>query len=281
MIKNDGKKGIVLWQGKSLLDNNRIMVIATGVLGKSKNEKTGEMIQTWILRRDVHPMTARRMGEDFSICGDCMHRENSTCYVNLCHGPINIFYAYLDGTYKHFEDSDIEHFRGRNIRIGSYGDPAAVPFEVWEKITKVANSFTGYTHQWNNPNIDNRLKTICMASVDTIKGFTVEYNLAQAKGWRTFRVRESAENILFENEFACPASKEGGEKVQCNQCRACGGLSSKTSKSVSIMLHADTPELGNWRLKRYLKIMKQRKNKKAWRRNYVKERKIYESVCRF
>jgi len=281
MAKQNEPKGIVLWQGKSLIDGNRIMVVATGVYGKSENRKTGEMIQTWILRRDVHPMTARRMGDDFSVCGDCMHRENSTCYVNLCHGPINIFYAYLDQSYKHFEPADIELFRGRNIRVGSYGDPAAVPFEVWDNITKVANGYTGYTHQWHNPITDPRLKNICMASVDTIKGYAKEYKLAQKAGWRTFRVRESLENELFENEFVCPASKEGGEKVQCELCRACGGWSSKTKKSVVIMLHADAPALGNWRLDRFMRIMKLRKWKKSWRRDYAAERKIYRQTCKF
>ena len=84
--------GIVLWEGKSLIDGERIMLIATGVYRKSKNSKTGDMIQTYIMRRDVHPMTARRMGDDFSVCGDCMHRELSTCYVNL-RMVINVFYA--------------------------------------------------------------------------------------------------------------------------------------------------------------------------------------------
>lgn len=273
--------GVVLWQGKSLLDGQRIMVVATGVYGKSANKKTGEMIQTWILRRDVHPMTARRMGNDVSVCGDCMHRESSTCYVNLCHGPIGVFYAFVDGSYKNYEDSDIDLFVGRDIRIGSYGDPAAVPFEVWENIVNVANSFTGYTHQWQNKNIDDRLKDICMASVDTIKGFTKEYDKAQSLGWRTFRVRESLDNELFDNEFVCPASKEGGEIVQCEKCGACGGHSSKTDKSVVIMLHGDVDIMGNWRKKRYIEVMKKRKNKKAWRRDYASERKIYNKVCKF
>ena len=87
--------GIILWQGKSLLDNQRIAVVATGVYGKSENRKTGDMIQTWIIRRDIHPMTARRMGDDFSVCGNCMHRENSTCSVNLCHGPIGVFHSFI------------------------------------------------------------------------------------------------------------------------------------------------------------------------------------------
>ena len=63
--------GIVLWKGKSLLDGKRIMVVATGVYSEkaTTNRKTGNMIQTYILRRDIHPMLARRMGEDFRSRG--------------------------------------------------------------------------------------------------------------------------------------------------------------------------------------------------------------------
>lgn len=280
MFKKKKPIGIVLWQGRSLLDGERIMVVATGVYGKvSKNGKTGEMIQTYVLRRDFHPMLARRMGEDFSVCGDCMHREQSTCYVNLCHGPINVFYAYLDGSYKDFEPGDIELFKGRNIRIGSYGDPAAVPFEVWEMLHKVGNNVTGYTHQWRI--CDPRLKDICMASVDTIKDYMVEYHKATAMGWRTFRLRESKDNPLMENEFVCPASKEGGIKMTCEKCGNCAGLSVKSNKCPVIILHADSDQLGNWRLDRYMRIMKKRKNKKAWRRDYIGENKVFKATCKF
>jgi hypothetical protein len=271
--------GIILWQGKSMLDGERIMAVATGVYGKSENRKTGDMVQIWILRRDVHPMTARRMGDDFSVCGDCMHRENSTCYVNLCHGPIGVFHAFIDGSYKPYDDSDIELFKGRNIRIGSYGDPAAVPFAVWENIVKVANDFTGYTHQWES--CDQRLKTICMASVDSIIGYTKEFDKAQSMGWRTFRVRESADNPLADNEFVCPASKEAGQKTTCENCGLCSGLSAKITKSISIILHADADALGNWRYNRFMRVMKLRKWKKAWRRDYKSERKQYRAICKF
>ena len=111
--------GIILWSGKSLLDNERIALIATGIFTKSENQKTGEMIQTYIIRRDMHPMFARRMGEDKSVCGDCKHKEESTCYVNLCHGPIGVFHALVDGSYREWRDSDVDLFRNRNFRIGS------------------------------------------------------------------------------------------------------------------------------------------------------------------
>ena len=44
--------GVVLYEGPSVLDGAPIAVIATL---KSANVKTGDMIQTWIIRSDMHP----------------------------------------------------------------------------------------------------------------------------------------------------------------------------------------------------------------------------------
>ncbi len=273
------KSGIILWSGKSLFDGERIIIIATGMFLKSANIKTGNMIQTYIMRRDIHPMLARRLGEDKSICGDCKHRENSTCYVNLTHGPGKIFNAFHDNRYRNYEDDDIKYFRDNYIRIGSYGDPAAVPTEVWKNICNNSKAFNGYTHQWKN--CDQKLKNYCMASVDSIKGYTKEYHLARQLGWRTFRIRENSDNPLLENEFVCPASKENGAKTTCKKCNSCSGLSKDTKKNPTIILHGDSDTLGNWRNKRYVKMMKKIKNKKGWRRDYKSERKQFKKICTF
>jgi len=272
--------GIILWSGKSLIDNERIAVVATGIFSKSENRKTGDMIQTYIIRRDIHPMLARRMGEDKSICGNCKHRENSTCYVNLCHGPIGVFHALVDGSYRPYKDSDLELFKDRVFRIGSYGDPAAVPFEIWENICKIVKSYTGYTHQWKK--CDQRLKKYCMASVDSIIGYTKEYQQARALGWRTFRIRESLDNLLMDDECVCPASKEAGVLTTCEKCNLCGGMNRANAKNPVIMLHADSEAMGSmWRRDRYIAMMKKIKNKKAWRRDYDGERKIFKKICKF
>ncbi len=274
--------GIILWSGKSLLDGERIACIATGIFTKTANRKTGDMIQTYIIRRDMHPMLARRMGEDFSVCGDCKHRENSTCYVNLCHGPIGVFNALVDGSYREWQDGDLELFKDRNFRIGSYGDPAAVPYEIWENVCSVVKGHTGYSHQWNNKKTDQRLKNLCMASVDSIVGYMKEYEKAQSMGWRTFRVRESLDNVLMDNEFVCPASKEAGVLTNCEKCGLCSGLSRTNARNPVIMLHADSEAMGSmWRWERYVKMMKKIKNKKAWRRDYQTERKMFKKVCPF
>ena len=286
-MQNKKPIGIILWQGKSLLDGKRIAVVATGVFGKSENVKTGDMIQTYIIRSDMHPMFARRMGEDFSICGDCKHKEQSTCYVNLCHGPIGVFHALVEGSYRHMQDGDLDLFKDRYVRIGSYGDPAAVPYEVWNDICMAAKGFTGYTHQWNNKKTDPRLKNICMASVDSIVGYNKEYEKAKLAGWRTFRVFADDKGVKVhdvkqDDEIVCPASKEAGVLTDCQKCNLCCGLNKANGKNVVINHHADSEVMGSlWRRDRYITIMKKIKNKKAWRRDYAAELKIFRKTCKF
>jgi len=280
MIKAKKRKptGIILWKGKSLLDGESIMAIATGVFGKSKNPKTGDMIQTYILRTDIDPILARRLGEDKSLCGDCKHKEHSTCYVNLGQGPKRIFKAFHNDSYREWQDGDSKYFKNRHIRFGSYGDPASVPFEVWNTLAKNAKDFTGYTHQWKK--CDQRLKQYCMASVDSIKGFNKEFFQAQLMGWRTFRIRESLDNELCENEFVCPASKEAGVLTSCEKCNACNGTSQNRKKSPVIMMHTGLEMMGM--REKYIKMMKAIRDKKKYRiKDYKETQKKFKKVCSY
>ena len=230
--------GIILYKGKSLIDGKPIVVLASGIFDKSENEKTGNMIQTWIMSAVMAPIQALKYGYDYSVCGDCKHRHVGSCYVNVAHGPHNSYYAYLNDRYIPFEDSHLELFKGRKIRLGSYGDPAAVPTEVWSKICSVTDGHTGYTHQWHTHFIDPDLKNYCMASCDN----TTEYIKAKALGWRCFRIRPSdafniPTNRLNVNEFVCPASNEAGNKTTCSKCKACMGLGASTYKDPCIIVH--------------------------------------------
>jgi len=203
-----------------------------------------------------------------------------TLYLTLNIGFINN--SLIDGSYRDYIDSDLELFKDRFVRLGSYGDPAAVPYEVWENICNVAAGYTGYTHQWDNKKIDQRIKNFCMASVDSIVGYTKEYDKARALGWRTFRVRESLENPVMDDEFVCPASKEAGVLTNCQRCNLCCGLNRINAKNPVIMHHADSEVMGSmWRRDRYIAVMKKIKNKKAWRRDYKAERKIFKQVCKY
>lgn len=91
------------------------------------------------------------------------------------------------------------------------------PFETWQPIFKVVRGWTGYSHLWRK-DFAQPYKTIVNASVETVAG----YHEARARGWRPFRIRRPDEALL-PNERVCPASEEGGFKVQCDNCLACSG----------------------------------------------------------
>lgn len=236
--------GAIIWEGKSAIDGAPIMVIATGTkTGKSRNGKTGDLVQTWILRADIDPVTATKTGDDSSICGACPHRGetavidgeavnlNRACYVTVFQAPLNVWKTAKRGVYPRMKGENARALlAGRNVRLGAYGDPAAVPFYVWESILADSARGTGYTHQWRE--CDARFARYCMASADSAQ----EAQEAQAMGYRTFRVGTAAEKMA-RGEFLCPASKEAGAKTNCAACLACGGKSSPNKASVFIPVH--------------------------------------------
>lgn len=229
--------GIILYRGPSMLDGAPIVAIATGLAANSRNEKTGAMIQTWIVRDDISPVAAIKSGDDASICGDCMHRpaKGGSCYVKVFQAPRSVWESNRRGIYAQAADLAAIAAIGadRVVRIGSYGDPAAVPVEVWQALTSRANAWTGYTHQWRN---HPALAPYCMASVDS----EAEAIMARANGWRTFRIRVAGGRLAPKDEFVCPASEEAGKKTNCASCRACMGTSAKARVSPVIIAHGAT-----------------------------------------
>ena len=227
--------GYILYQGPSALDGAPIVVIATGFRDASSNVKTGGMIQTYILLSGVSPVAGVQSGADASICGDCPHRgyidaatgknAGRTCYVNVGQGPGAVFRAYRAGKYPAIPSFTL--FSGRKVRLGTYGDPAAVPAYVWQGIANRAAGWTGYTHQWRN---SGALKAFCMASVDSPE----EQREAVAEGWRTFRVALPGQEERLAKEVLCPASALAGKRLQCETCMACSG----GSRSGSVMIPA-------------------------------------------
>jgi hypothetical protein len=257
MLKKDMPNGVIIYQGPSLIDGKPIVVIANG-LKVSKNPKIGDMIQTWILRTDIHPNDALKTGADYSICGDCMHRgeyiaktdtiTNRTCYVNLYkQGIFSIFNAFKRGSYPVCDIKFLQLFKDRHVRIGSYGDPAAVPLYVWETISKHCKDFTGYTHQWKT--CDSGYSKFCMASCETVSDAMEVGRLNRGeigdmkKGdyWRTFRVRLNVGDLIYQDERQCPA--QVSDKVHCDSCGLCDGFDSnryndnRKNLNVTVVFH--------------------------------------------
>lgn len=216
--------------GYVLHETKHRVVIATGFTRKSANEKTGDMIQIWILHRTINPLDAIKSGADKTICGNCKHRgtlrltdEMPTnigrrCYVQVDKAPNGIWKAYQRGRYRKARRSQYAAlFANRNVRFGAYGDPAFIPLSILEAIAKACNDWTGYTHQWENEK-HRAYRAYIMASADS----EAEARTAQAQQWRTFRVRGIGAPML-PNEIMCPASAEANHRATCAQCRLCNG----------------------------------------------------------
>lgn len=221
--------GWLEWTGTSRLDGITPLVLIATL--DSKNAKTGDMIQTWILRADMIPSEGASKGKgDAPICGTCPLRGSETsprrCYVNTAFAPNGIWKAWQRGAYGDGPPPGTAG-SGQALRLGAYGDPAAVPFTVWEGLLAMVGpkKFTGYTHQWRT--CDAKFAQICMASVETWE----EAEAAHARGYRTFRTGSA---IMKGEEILCPASLEGGYKVTCTQCGLCAG---STRPAKSIMIH--------------------------------------------
>ena len=90
--------GFTIYQGPSMIDGTPIVAIA--VLGSS-NRKTGNMVQTYILRQDMRPVQAVQTGADVAICGDCKHRPSNggACYVVVAQGPTVVYKTWVAGKY--------------------------------------------------------------------------------------------------------------------------------------------------------------------------------------
>jgi hypothetical protein len=231
--KKFNPSGYIIYRGASLLDGKPIVVVA--ITRESKNKKTGNLVQTYILvDNGQSPVVNARNLEDVSVCGDCKHRRGmgGSCYVNLGQGARSVMDGVQRGIYPENLVNAAFASHGRKVRLGTYGDPAAVPAYVWESLLAGADGHTGYTHQWASGKADH-VKQWCMASVDTPK----EAALAKLDGWRTFRVRQADGKPEFSHEMKCPASEEMNKRLTCDTCMACsGGVDSKKA-SVTIIVH--------------------------------------------
>ena len=222
----------VFYRGPSLIDGEPIVGVA---IYSDRNGKTGRVLQTYIIRADMNPLEASKTGADVSICGTCPLRGTPTgdparkqaagrrCYVNLGQGPLSVYRALERGRYPDVDPAAIG--AGRMVRVGTYGDPAAIPGEVWDAMLSQATTWTAYTHQkpWR--------PDIAMQSADTLDEAQAHWRA----GRRTFRVLTGLADLDPANEALCPASKEAGRRVQCAACKLCKG--SARGKSIAIVEH--------------------------------------------
>jgi len=232
--------GYIAFEGRSKIDGRPIVVIINKIDSDSANDKTGALVQSFILRADIPPLEAINTGADKSICGDCEHRPllakqtgKAPCYVAVWQAPRAVFAAYKAGRYEKATPKQIgKIITGKKLRIGTYGDGAAAPVEIWEEMTAHTAGHTGYSHQWKRPDFDHvKWAPLVMASADSID----DAALANLYGMRVFRVSVGIDPQPA--EAICPASAEAGRRTTCEKCLLCAGTS-KTAKDIVIADHA-------------------------------------------
>lgn len=232
--------GYILYEGPSKIDGKPIVVIINKIDNASANDKTGALVQSFIIRSDVDPVQALKTGDDASICGSCVHRPllakdngQAPCYVNVGRSVLAVYNAYKRGRYV---KADVETIAlaiaGRKLRLGTYGDPYAAPVELWQRVKRYTIGHAGYTHQWQESGFDHAAwGPLVMASADNID----QAALANLYGMRVFRVSIGIDRQA--GEASCPASKESGKKTTCENCMLCAGTS-KNAKDIVIADHA-------------------------------------------
>ena len=210
----------------------------------STNSKLGTGIQIWIFPMTWITEGKTAMDNDEASCFDCPHskRANRTCYVRKGFSEFG-FKSKIASMHKKFILGQLQVLdssliavneapkcSGKFVRFGAYGEPVLLGEANVQAITSQASNFTGYTHQWFLPQYQWASKYF-MSSADT-EGLSRK---SQAMGWRTFRVMTKQDTKL-QNEVICPASREGGRKVECNVCGLCKGTSIG-AKSIAIYKH--------------------------------------------
>ena len=212
---------IKAWQGPSTIDGQDIMAVVSCEKRASNNDKTGDMVQVGFMRTDMKPSAAVKEGKDRSICGDCPLRAQvrkdtgngeAPCYVNTMWKASTWKAA---TALKEDIDAAVKAMKRKPVRCGEYGNMSSIPREVAEELLMAASKgWTLYDHEWRKA--DNQwLRSWAMASVHSM----AEALEAQARGWRTFRVR-GPDDPLMDNEIQCPHRTCG---VQCRDCLLCDG----------------------------------------------------------
>jgi hypothetical protein len=249
------KQSIVVYRGPSMLDGAPIVVlVSTG----SSNVKTGPMLQTWIMRADMNPSEASKQGKDASVCGSCPRRHSlgGDCYVQIVHAPRSTWASWdsKDAPGENWTDAPQilalqQDAQTHGLRLGSYGDPMAVPAHVWQDLIAALQprSVVGYTHQWERElfhvpggellhrySADHVawFRDHVMASCDNV----TEATRARELGWRFFLATPEGSPVP-ERTIQCPATRDVNP-LTCRTCGICNGAGRGVGKaSVYLVEH--------------------------------------------
>jgi hypothetical protein len=215
--------GFVIHRGE--INGHPFVVIATM---KTRNPKTGPMVQIWFLLERENPVLSVKTGIDaLTICRDCPFASGNGCYVNVGNAPLMVWGAYHRGAYPEIVPAQYAQiFGGKKIRFGAYGNPTLLPIAKVKAITEVSAGWTGYFHDWKSNPLAHGYARYFMASTETEDS----RRIADSLGFRTFHVSPNKPEEALE----CLADSKG---MDCATCRLCAGLSKSRQPSIWINPH--------------------------------------------
>ena len=165
------------------------------------------------------------------------------CYVIVSQAPTIIFKAYKRGLYcEATPEQAAQYVLGRALRIGAYGDSAALPIGVVDPLADAADTVTNYTHSGcYDMSRAKQLAQFTMLSADNLK----QAERYWKSGARTFRVSSDWTlidgvrrlNDIADGESQCP--KTISKQVSCVGCGLCDGLKRGIKNSIVAPSHGN------------------------------------------
>jgi len=220
--------------GIVIFEDDEKVAILTGIKRPSSNPKTGAMLQLSTIVKAVDPVTAHKTNQDKLICGECIHRKNSSCYVNLGQSVLQMYRAYKNGSYTKLDfNNRAVYIQQLNelgklalIRLGAYGDCSFIPNFILTELMRYSTGVTGYTHQFFTSEKDTHRAFMISAESKN------EALQAHKLNRRTFRVTHDIDDLL-DNEIVCP--NMNNTKITCSNCLLCDGR--KLGKNIVVQVH--------------------------------------------
>lgn len=225
-------------------DGKNLFVIRKGKTSNDKISDGSELVQTYTFSMEQYNLATTQKGFgmksffalDGSNCLDCPFSGNQGeggCYThkfNQYVGFLSMLRSIKAEDLTRMTMGKIEAIHEMStdsyVRFGTYGEPSLIPIKLVERMTQLASSWTGYTHQWAKE-WAKPYSDFYMAS---------RHETFSADGWRSF-LAITPDQAKESNGVSCPASKEGGYKSNCATCGLCSGTSGKGKKDVKINLH--------------------------------------------
>jgi len=223
--------GVTVYRGPGTFTGRPVLGKLHGLYRASNNPKTGPGQQAAFVP-DIAPEERKNFfkgGRDEDVCGDCAYRWRYNPETGKMERLCYVGGYYVNTMLKtEYPDATGDEVTYGLLRLGSYGSPASVPYEVSERlVTRHPGKHTGYWQEWADPRFQ-AFGEICMASTSTLEQAEQAWDL----GHRTFRVLAPGEEPT-KHEILCPHATHG---LLCLQCGLCDGNTTK-AKSIANPAH--------------------------------------------